>query len=169
MNIFKYLGVAISEKGGSEETVRTRVSAAWDKWRDLSGVIRDKKMPRNFKKEEQIFEKTEMRMLRRIKGVTLRDKVKRVDIRKELGVNNIQEKVRKIRLRWYGHMQRMEEINEVRAIVDMMVPGKMTKRKTKRETKREMDGLRPKGHPETADHPGGCPGQNILEIKNSGR
>ena len=44
------------------------------------------------KKEEQILEKTEMRMLRRIKGVILRDKVKCVDIRNELGVNSIQEK-----------------------------------------------------------------------------
>ena len=35
------------------------------------------------RKEEQILDKTEMRMLRRIKGVTLRDKVKSVDIRKE--------------------------------------------------------------------------------------
>ena len=32
------------------------------------------------KKEGQILEKTEMKMLRRIKGVTLRDKVKSVDI-----------------------------------------------------------------------------------------
>ena len=39
----------------------------------------------------------------------------------------------------------------------------------KGETKREMDGLRPKGYAGTAGHPGGCPGQNILEIKNSGR
>ena len=59
------------------------------------------------KNEEEIFEKTEMRMLRRIKGVTLRDKVKSVDIRKELGVTSIQENVREMRLRWYGHMQRM--------------------------------------------------------------
>ena len=77
------------------------------------------------KKEEQILEKTEMRMLRRIKGVTQRDNVKTVDIRKELGVNNIQEKVREIRLSWYGHMQRMEESNEVRTVVDMIVPGKI--------------------------------------------
>ena len=32
-----------------------------------------------------------------------------------------------------------------------------------------MNGLRPKGYAGTADHLGGCPGQNILEIKNSGR
>ena len=61
-------------------------------------------------------------MLRRIKGVTLRD-IKSVDIIKELGVSSVQEKVSEMRLRWYGHMQRMEE-NEVRAVVDMRVPGK---------------------------------------------
>ena len=77
------------------------------------------------KNEEEIFEKTEMRMLRRIKGVTLRDKVKSVDIRKELGVTSIQENVREMRLRWYGHMQRMQKKkNEMRAVVDMRVPGK---------------------------------------------
>ena len=162
MNKFKYLGVTISEEGGSEETVRARVSAAWGKWRDLSGVICDKKMPRKLKiklymtvirpvllygavcwtvrkKEEKILEKTEMRMLRRIKGVTLRDKVKSVDIRKELGVTSIQEKVREMRLRWYGHVQRMEENNQVRAVVDMRGPGK---RPRGRQRGRWMDCVR---------------------------
>ena len=41
-----------------------------------------------------------MRMLRRIKGVTLRDKVKSVDTRKGLGMNSIHEKVREMRLCW---------------------------------------------------------------------
>ena len=71
-----------------------------------------------------LTKKTETKMLRRIKKVTLRDKVKSVDIRKERGVSSIQEKVREMRLRWYGHMQRMEENNEVRAVGDMRVPGK---------------------------------------------
>ena len=85
--------------------------------RDLSGVISDNKMPRILKiklymtvirpvllygadcwtvrkKEEQIIKKTEMKMLRRTKGITLRDTVKSVDVRKELGVNSIKEKVR---------------------------------------------------------------------------
>ena len=55
------------------------------------------------KKEERILESTEMRMLRRIKGVTLRDRLRSFNIRRELGVNDIIEKVREIRLRWYGH------------------------------------------------------------------
>ena len=54
----------------------------------------------------------------------MRDKVKSVDIIKELVVSSMQEKVREIRLRWYGHMQRMKENNEVRAVGDMIVPRK---------------------------------------------
>ena len=74
------------------------------------------------KNEKQILEKIEIMMLRRIKGVILGDKVKSVDIRKMLGVNSIQEKVREMILRSFGHRQRMEE-NEVRAVGDMRVPG----------------------------------------------
>ena len=78
-------------------------------WRELGPVIADKKIPTKLKtklyttlvrpvisygaecwtnevKEENILEKTEMRMLRRIKGVTVKDKMKSKDIRKELGV-----------------------------------------------------------------------------------
>ena len=87
----------------------------------LSGVIFDKKMPRNIKiklymtvirlvllyeaecwtvgkKKEQILNNTEMKMSRRFKSVSLTEKVKSVDIRKELGVNSTKEKVREMRL-----------------------------------------------------------------------
>ena len=127
--------------------MRARVSAAWTKWRELSGVFFDKKMPRKLKiklymtvirpvmlygaecwtvtgKEEQILETTEMRMLRRIVDVTRRDQIRSVDIRKELGVNDIREKAREIRLRWYGHVMRMDNDNTVKAVMDMEVPGR---------------------------------------------
>ena len=83
-----------------------------------------------------------MRILRSIKSVTMKDKVKSVNIRKELGVNSIQEKVREMRLRWYGHMQRMEENNEVRAIVDMIVPGKRPRGRWMDCVQRDMQELR---------------------------
>ena len=47
VNKFKYLSVTIGEEGGSEEAVRARVSAAWGKWRDLSGVISERKCQGN--------------------------------------------------------------------------------------------------------------------------
>ena len=88
-----------------------------------------------------------------------------INIRKELGVTSIQEKVREMRLRWHGNMQRMVENNEVRAIVDMRVPGKRPRERPRGRwmdcCRRDMQALR--------ITPRGCPGQNILEIKNSGR
>ena len=151
---FKYLGITMSAKGGSEEAVRARVSAAWTKWRELSGIFFDKKMPRKLKiklymtvirpvmlyggecwtvtkKEEQILETTEMRMLRRIKGVTRKDKIRSVDIRRELGVNEIKEKVREMRLRWYGHVMRMKDNNKVKKLMNMMVPRKRSRGRPK--------------------------------------
>ena len=76
------------------------------------------------KKEEGILEATEMRMLRRIKGVTLRDKCRSKDIRKVLNIKDIKEKVKEIRLCWYGHIQRMEDNNPVKQTMEMVVPGK---------------------------------------------
>ena len=118
---FKYLGVTLSEEGGSETAVKARVKAGWQKWRELGPVIADKKIPTKLKtklyttvmrpvilygaecwtirvKEENILEKTETRMLRRIKGVTVKDKMKSEDIRKELGVGSIKRKARESRL-----------------------------------------------------------------------
>ena len=46
---FKYLGLMLSEKGGSWMAVTARVNAAWMKWKEMSGVIYDKRMPRKLK------------------------------------------------------------------------------------------------------------------------
>ena len=75
-------------------------------------------------KEENILEKTEMRMLRRIKGVTVKDKMKNEDIRKELGVGSIKSKARESRLRWFGHVHCREQENNLRHVMDMEIPGR---------------------------------------------
>ena len=152
---FKYLGVTIDAKGGSHEAIRTRVAAAWNKWRELSGVINDKRMPRKLKvklcctvirpvllygaevwtvgkKEERILEATEMRMLRRIKGVTLRDRERSDNIRRELGVSDINEKVKEIRMRWYGHVRRREDEHQTKAAMESRIPGKRPRGRPKK-------------------------------------
>ena len=91
------------------------MKAGWQKWRELGPVIADKKIPTKLKtklyttvvrpvilygaecwttgvKEENILEKTEMRMLRKIKGARVKDKMKSQNIRKELGVGSINNK-----------------------------------------------------------------------------
>ena len=76
-------------------------------------------------KEENILEKAKMRMLRRIKWVTVKDKMKSEDIRKELGVGPIKSKAREeSRLRWFGHVHRREQENNLRQVMDMEIPGR---------------------------------------------
>ena len=38
---FKYLGLALNNKGRPEDPVKARVTAAWNKWRQMSGVLGD--------------------------------------------------------------------------------------------------------------------------------
>ena len=46
---FKYLGSTIDRGGGASIYVDSRVTKTWSKWRELSGVIGDKKIPTKLK------------------------------------------------------------------------------------------------------------------------
>ena len=46
---FKYLGSTISNTGGCELEVEMRVKAAWKKWKEITPIICDKKMPKYLK------------------------------------------------------------------------------------------------------------------------
>ena len=145
--------MTLSESGGSEEAVRARVNAAWLKWKEFTGVIHDKRMPRKLKvktyetvirpallygaelrtlrkKEERMLATTEIKMLCRIMGVTLLDRRRNEDIRRELKVDEILLKIQQARLRWYGHLLRMSEQNPV-----------------KQAWKWKVEGSRPRGRP----------------------
>ena len=94
--------------------------------RSATGVICDKKVPVKLKvkiyqtvikptmlygaecwamrkKEEYLLNKTEMRMLRWIQGISLKDHIRSEEIRKRLNVMPIVDQVTKRRLSWYGH------------------------------------------------------------------
>ena len=46
---FKYLGSTMQESGGCEREVKKRVQEGWNRWRKLSGVICDRRLPARVK------------------------------------------------------------------------------------------------------------------------
>ena len=52
---------------------------------------------------------SEMRFLRRIKGVTLFNKVRSSDIRKSLNIEPLLFRIERSQLRWFGHVSRMPQ------------------------------------------------------------
>ena len=74
-------------------------------------------------------EKTEMRMLRWIKGISLKDHVRSEKIRAELGVAQIRDKVKEARLRWFGHVKR--SVCYIRTVDEMKLIGKRSRGRQK--------------------------------------
>ena len=60
------------------------------------------------KKEEMLMNKTEMRMLRWIQGVSLREHNRNEEIREAATVQPISTHLMQKRLRWYGHVRRRD-------------------------------------------------------------
>ena len=100
---FKYIGSMFDAEGGTTTDCKNRVRLAWNKWREVTGVICDKKVPVKLKhkiyktvirptmtygaecwtmkkKDEMLMNKTEMRMLRWIQGDSLREHKRNEDI-----------------------------------------------------------------------------------------
>ena len=162
VKVFKYLGSMFAAEGGSETDVNNRVKVAWAKWREVSGVMCDKKMPIKLKdkiyktivkpamiygsecwavkkNDIQKLHTTEMRMLRWARGKTKKDHIKNEDIWREANVEPMTTFLRKKRLRWYGHVLRKEGEDTTKKMLNMQVQGK---RRRGRPKKRWLDNIR---------------------------
>ena len=169
VNQFKYLGSVLSEGGGCEREVKERVKAAWSKWREVAGVVCDRRMPRRLKikiyktvirpvlmygsetwalrkKEQNLLERTEMRMLRWLLGVSLRERIRNEEIRRLAEVACVSEKIREARLRWFGKVVRSDEESAVSRVWKEPVGGKRSRGRQKiRWTDTVSEDLRLKG------------------------
>ena len=76
------------------------------------------------KKEEGLLARTEMRMVRWITGISLRERRESEGIRRMAGICGIVDKAREARLRYFGHVKRREEDHPVREVMDMAVTGR---------------------------------------------
>ena len=158
-----------------EAEIAKRVGAGWMNWKKCSGVLCDKMMPVKLrersieqlldllcyiygaetwattKRQESRIEVNEMRMLRWMGGVTRKDKIRNEHIRGTTKVVQASRKITERRLKWYGHVMRMEEDHVVRRVMAKAIPGKGRER----ETKDKVEGCVQKGHADCRTERGG--------------
>ena len=143
----KYPGTGIEEEGAIETEIAKRVGAGWMNWKKCSGVFCDKRMPvklkgkvyrtvvrpamlygaetwATIKSQESRIELNEMRMLRWMCGVTRKDKIRNEHIRGTTKIVQASRKIMEKRLKWYGHVMRMEEDDVVRRVMTKAIQGK---------------------------------------------
>ena len=158
---FKYLGTTIDQEGGCGKEVTKRIAKAWDRWRELTGVLCDRKIPTNLKvlwyktairptliygneiwpitqQQENRISATEMRMLRYIHEIKWEEHITNDEVREMAKQEAIAVGMRRRRLQWYGHVQRRDREEDIRMVAEMRVQGK---RKRGRPKKRWCDTL----------------------------
>ena len=158
-DIHIYLGSTLAEDGELAAEVTHRVQSGWKNWKRVSGVLCDRRMNMKIKgkvyrtvvrpamvygaetwalkkAQEKKLEVAEMRMLRRMCGVTKLDKIRKERIRGTPKVGEITKKVQERRLKWYGHVMRREEHYVGRRAMVMKV---QRRRKRGRPKRRWLD------------------------------
>jgi len=129
---FGYLGWIIEEKGDIDEDISQRIIVEWQKWKNTSNVLCDKKILVGLKQrvyrmvvrptmlysskcwpikktQVQIVMTAEMRMIWWICSYTKLDKIRNEMITEKMGMTPIEDKTRETRLWWSGHVKRMSE------------------------------------------------------------
>ena len=151
---FKYLGTTIQQDGGCQKEVKLRISKAWNKWRELTGVLCDRKMPSKLK---TLIYKTairpaliygnetwpitgtqagkigscEMRMLRYCLGISLEEHRRNETLTAEAGIVPVKDLMRKRRMQWFGHVCRREADEDIRMVCEMTVGGNRSRGRPK--------------------------------------
>ena len=143
---FCYLGDMLNGGGGAESASVTRIRCAWAKFRELSGLLTKKEVSLRMKgrvytvcvrsamlygsetwaiNSEQVarVDRTEMRMVRWMCGVSLRERCTNMELREKLGIESVSDVLRRRRLRWFGHVLRKEDEDWVKKCMDLEVDG----------------------------------------------
>jgi len=77
------------------------------------------------------LQRAEMRMVRWMCGIKLKDRLPSKELRQRLGVDNIALILQQNRLRWYGHVLRKDDDDWVKKCMEYAVEGSRPKRSWK--------------------------------------
>ena len=75
------------------------------------------------KKDQSRIQSAEMKFLRKVKGCTLEDQIKNSEIRKELNIFCMNDRIENGKTRWKVHIDRMETERLVRQVIDYRPKG----------------------------------------------
>ena len=74
--------------------------------------------------QQRRLERAEMRMVRWMCGVSLREMKTSEELRNMMGIESVVAVVKRSRLRWMGHVLRKDEQDWVRRVMEMEVEGR---------------------------------------------
>ena len=153
---FKHLGSTVQENDSYEREVKRRVQAGWNRWRKVSGVICDRRLPARVKgkvystvvrpaimygletveitkKQVEQNEVAEMKMLKFAMGVTRKDKIRNEYIRNTVKAERLEIKMREGKLKWYRHVMRRDQEYIRRRLMETKLPEKRKRGRPKRK------------------------------------
>lgn len=135
---YKYLGTTINSKGNLDDELNERIQTANRVYYSLQKkFLGHKQISQTTKisvyktvylpillhggenwvlteKQERRLQAIEMKYHRKVLGVCRMDKRRNEDIRKELGIKSVKQILEEKKLRWFGHIVRMEEGRQVK-------------------------------------------------------
>lgn len=153
MQDFTYLGAKVSADGRMDKEITNRLQKGGKFYQSVRHLLWDKEVPGKAKmvmyntyytpiityvaetwtmseKSWSRIQAGEMKFLRGVVGKSRKDRIRNVDIRREVGVRSLREKIGRNQMRWYGHVKRMSE-----------------ERIPKRMEEMQEEGRRPRGRP----------------------
>lgn len=140
VNSFQYLGVEIQDNGEQEVEINRRTEKAMNIYYAMSrSFINKKEIARSTKlnvyrtvfrpvltfgcetwvltkRQKSKLQAAEMKYLRRVRGVTKIDKMRNIQIRKDLEVQSVTDFIEQRQLSWWGHLNRMESRRPVKQV-----------------------------------------------------
>ena len=155
---FCYLGDMLDSEGGAERAVRHRISVAWFKWRELSSLLSNKAIPLKHRaraynacirstmtygaatwaltqREESLLQSCDRRMLRKMCGLSLTDRVPSADILSRCGLDDLLLTVRRSRMAWFGHTYRRQGNDPLSRVNQVEAPGRRPRGRPKKTWK----------------------------------
>ena len=143
---FCYLGDMLSQKDDCEHAILKRIQTGWLKFKELSGMLIGKGMSVKSKgiiyttytrlamlygsetwattiDDIRKMQRSEMRMLRWMTGVSLSERKSNECVRSMLAIDDVAEVMPRNRLRWFGHVERRDELCWIKRIEILQVDG----------------------------------------------